>query len=302
MIDAPSMGPFESHRRNIIRRYILNKVEIITLRDHISKAYLEDLKLTYPLVYLTADSAFQDSLDINKDHIKEIMIAEKIIDGQEDLTNKFLVGITPAGVDWNYRGSINPEEKQERYNRIIAKAIDYLIDKFNAKIVFFPQLYGNSDDVSLISEIIRLVQKKDAIRVLSKKWDSEVQQAIISQMDVVVGNRYHSVIFALKAEIPTVCIAYEHKSAGVMKAAKLDDFVININELTYELLTHKISQAWNQNEEIRRILKSNMPRIRRLSFANSVLAKALIRYAKSSDIRREELKKEVEQLMHDFSN
>jgi polysaccharide pyruvyl transferase WcaK-like protein len=121
-------------------------------------------------------------------------------------------------------------------------------------------------------------------------------------MDVVVGNRYHSLIFALKAEIPTVCIAYEHKSTGVMKAAKLDDFVININELTYELLTHKISQAWNQNEEIRRILKSNMPRIRRLSFANSVLAKALIRYAKSSDIRREELKKEVEQLMHDFSN
>ena len=41
MIYAPSMGPFESQRRNIIRKYILNKVEIITLRDPISKKYLD---------------------------------------------------------------------------------------------------------------------------------------------------------------------------------------------------------------------------------------------------------------------
>ena len=297
MIYAPSMGPFQSRTRNILRRYLLNKVEIITLRDQISKDYLGTLKLTHPLIYLTADSAFQDTINIDRDEIEAIMVAEKIIDHQNENSNgKPLVGITPTGANWNFRDSANPQEKQERYNKIIAKAIDYLVDKFNARVVFFPQLYGNSDDVPLINEIISLVRRKDAVRVLSNKWDSEIQQAIISQMDFVIGNRYHSVIFALKAEVPVVCVAYEHKSVGIMQAAKLDRYVINIANLTYELLLDKINQVWNQREEIRRVLRAQIPAITKLSLMNSVFATALLRCASRGSIKKEVLEKEISQL------
>jgi len=297
MIYAPSMGPFNSRRRNILRRFLLNKVEIITLRDQISKDYLDTLKLTHPLIYLTADSAFQDTINIDRDQIEAIMLAEKIIDHQNEIPNrKPLVGITPTGPNWNFRGSANPQEKQECYNKIIAKTIDYLVDKFDATIVFFPQLYGNSDDVPLINEIISLVDKKDAVRVLSNKLDSEIQQAIISQMDFVIGNRYHSVIFALKAEIPTVCLAYEHKSLGIMQAAKLDKYVIKITDLTYELLIDKISQVWNQRQEIRKVLRAQIPAITKLSLMNSVFATALLRCALRGSIKKEVLEKEISQL------
>ena len=225
------------------------------------------------------------------------MVAEKIIDHQNENSNgKPLVGITPTGANWNFRDSANPQEKQERYNKIIAKAIDYLVDKFNARVVFFPQLYGNSDDVPLINEIISLVRRKDAVRVLSNKWDSEIQQAIISQMDFVIGNRYHSVIFALKAEVPIVCVAYEHKSVGIMQAAKLDRYVINIANLTYELLLDKINQVWNQREEIRRVLRAQIPAITKLSLMNSVFATALLRCALRGSIKKEVLEKEISQL------
>lgn len=297
MIYAPSMGPFNSRKRNILRRYLLNKVEIITLRDQISKEYLDTLKLTHPLVYLTADSAFQDTINVEKDKIEAIMLAEKIIDHQNKNSNaKPLVGITPTGPNWNFRDSANPQEEQKRYNKIIAKTIDYLADKFNAMIVFFPQLYGNSDDVPLINEIIRLVDKKDAVRVFSKKWDSEIQQAIISQMDLFLGNRCHSIVFALKGKVPSVCLAYEHKSVGLMQAAKLDKYVINITDLTYELLIDKINQVWNQREEIRRVLRAQIPAIRKLSLMNSVFATALLRCASRGSIKKEVLEKEISQL------
>ena len=149
---------------------------------------------------------------------------------------------------WNYRNSVNPQRDQERYNKIIAKTIDYLIDKFDATIIFFPQLYGNSDDMPLINEIIGLVDKKEAVKILSKEWDSEIQQAIISQMDFFIGNRYHSVIFALKGAVPTICLAYEHKSIGVMDAIKLNKFVIRIDALSYEMLIDKINQLWKDRE------------------------------------------------------
>ncbi len=301
MIYGPSMGPFKKRWRNIIRKYILNKVEIITLRDHISKKYLDNLNLTNPLIYLTTDSAFQDIIDMDKDEVESILLREKIKNAQsKDVNKKLLIGITPAGAEWNYRNSADPHEKQERYNKIIAKTIDYLIDKFDATIVFFPQLYGNSDDMPLINEIIKMVDKKDAVKVLSKRWNSEIQQAIISQTDLVIGNRYHSVIFALKGKIPTVCLAYEHKSVGIMHMVGLDKFVININDLTYENLIVTIDQAWNQREKIRKGLNSQMEIVRKRSLVNSMLATGLINSEILHTITRDELKIETDKLMQEI--
>jgi len=301
MIYGPSMWPFKLRWRNIIRRYILNKVEIISLRDHISKKYLNNLNLTHPFVYLTADSAFQNIINYNRNKIKAMMIDEKIIEPKDDnLNKKVLIGITPAGADWNYRGLPNPQKEQKKYNRIIAKAIDYLINKYNATIVFFPHLYGYSDDMPLINEIIRLVDKKGAVRVLSNKRDSEIQQGIISQMDLFIGNRYHSVIFALKQKIPAICLAYEHKSIGVMEAVKLNKFIINISNLTYENLVDKINQAWNQREKIRAELKSQIKIIRERSLMNSVLAMALIKCSMQGSTKKRELKIEIDKLIQEF--
>ncbi len=131
MIYGPSMGPFKIRWRNMIRRYLLNKVEIISLRDPVSKEYLEELELTKPIVYVTSDSAFQDTISIDEIKIRSIMAAEGI-------SGKVLVGITPIGVRWNYPDSKNPQEKQKRYNTIIAHAVDYMVDKFDATVVFFP--------------------------------------------------------------------------------------------------------------------------------------------------------------------
>jgi len=131
MIYAPSMGPFKSYWRNKIRRYILNTVEIITLRDSISKEYLRKLGLDRPLVHLASDSAFQDVVSLSKNKVGDIMNAEGIVSLQgNDRSKGALVGISPAGARWNYRGSANPEEDQKRYNHIVAKAVDYLVTTY----------------------------------------------------------------------------------------------------------------------------------------------------------------------------
>ncbi|GAI86617.1 unnamed protein product [marine sediment metagenome] len=57
------MGPFRNKFFNIIRRKILNKVEIITVRDSESLKYILKLNLSKPLVYLTADSAFNNEIN-----------------------------------------------------------------------------------------------------------------------------------------------------------------------------------------------------------------------------------------------
>lgn len=303
MIYGPSMGPFNSHIRNIIRRHILNKVEIITLRDHISEKYVENLTLTRPLIYLASDSAFQDAVNIDEAKIKKILVEENIIESNGKNINKGpLIGITPTGAEWNYRNSENPEKEEKRYNKIIAKTINYLIKKFNARIVFFPQLYGDSDDMPLIKKIIKMVDKKETVKIISKEFNSDIQQAIISQMNLFIGNRYHSVIFALKGNIPTVCLAYEHKSIGVMETVKLEKYVIKINTLSYKVLIKKINQAWMEKEKIKNILKQQMNIVRRLSVLNSIFALALVNCTMRHNTQKKDLEKEIDKLMNDFQH
>lgn len=294
LIYGPSMGPFKRKKRNILRRYLLNHVKAITLRDPISKEYLEDLKLCQPLVYVTADSAFQDTVSPRDDVVKQALAEAGIVTASNrGGADRPLVGVTPAGAAWNYRGLANFQELEETYKHVMAKMVDYLAMTFDATVLFFPQLYGRSDDLPLINDIVARVTRKDAAYVLSKKWDSQIQQAVISGMDLVIGNRYHSVIFALKGCVPTVCLAYEHKSVGIMNAIGLQDHVIRIADLDFDLLVRKIDQAWSHRQEITASLRSELPRIVELARINSLIAAAFIRCAMQSDLRKETLRREI---------
>ena len=64
--------------------------------------------------------------------------------------------------DWTTATLLAKETNIIQYfdKREIVKFDNYLIDKFDATIVFFPQLYGNSDDIQLINKIIKMVDKK----------------------------------------------------------------------------------------------------------------------------------------------
>ncbi len=288
MIYGMSIGPFRIRWRNIIRRYLLNKVEIITLRDPVSRDYLEDLKLTGPVVRVTADSAFQSEVSLSGSRLSGVMAAEIGPHGDRPL-----VGITPTGARWNFPGLGNAGKLMPDYTRTIASAVDHVVEKYNAIVVFFPQLYGISTDMPLIEKIIEQTNSSDSIRVLSNKLDSDIQQAVISQMDLMIGNRYHSVIFALKSCVPTVCIAYEHKSAGVMQEVGMAEFLIGIKELSCDRLMQITDDVWSHREEIRARLKPGVEKLQNLSRVNSLAAEVLINMVQAGDIRRDLLDKEI---------
>ncbi len=288
MIYGMSIGPFRIRWRNIIRRYLLNKVEIITLRDPVSRDYLEDLKLTGPVIRVTADSAFQNDVSLSSSRLGEVMAAEIGPHGDRPL-----VGITPTGARWNFPGSGNAGKLMADYTRTIAASVDHVVEKYDAIVVFFPQLYGISTDMPLIEKIIEQTNSSDSIRVLSNRLDSDIQQAVISQMDLMIGNRYHSVIFALKSCVPTVCIAYEHKSVGVMQEVGMAEFLIRIKDLSCDRLMQITDDAWSHREEIRARLKPGVEKLQNLSRVNSLAAEVLNNMVQAGDIRRDLLDKEM---------
>lgn len=73
----------------------------------------------------------------------------------------------------------------------------------------------------------------------------------------------HSNIFATSMKVPTVAIAYEKKTNGIMKTLNLEDYIIEINTITSEKLIKKIEVMMKNNKEIRRHLDNRIQEIRK---------------------------------------
>ncbi|NLH15593.1 MAG: hypothetical protein GX455_03335 [Phycisphaerae bacterium] len=293
MVYGPSMGPFTSGR-NRIRRRLLNTASLITLRDPISKQYLDGLGVKKPLVYVAADSAFQDSVTIAPERLEEILGTERIVDPTEPDTP--LIGITPAGARWNFRNAADPRAKMAEYVDVMARTVDHLVENYRCRVVFFPQLYGRSSDLPLIQSIVEKTQCADQIRILSNTYDSDIQQAVISRMDLMIANRYHSAIFAIKQAVPVVCIAYEHKAKGVMRQAGVEEYLIDIGELSFEKMTDVVRRGWQNRAVIRKTLQERLPNLRKSAQISSVAVATILRCLAMGKCDRQTLASEIEGL------
>ena len=85
------------------------------------------------------------------------------------------------------------------------------------------------------------------------KTPIEIKQ-FIGGMDVFLGTRMHSNIFATSMAIPTVAIAYEKKTNGIMHTVGLDDYVLDINNIDSDSIIDRIDMALNDSKSINKSL------------------------------------------------
>ena len=72
----------------------------------------------------------------------------------------------------------------------------------------------------------------------------------------------HSNIFATSMSIPTVAIAYEKKTNGIMETVGLEDYIVEIDTITSESLIYKIDKCIENENELRNKLNENIPQLK----------------------------------------
>ena len=96
---------------------------------------------------------------------------------------------------------------------LVAKYPDY-------KILMLPQTYNNRDyqsDVHFFEEL-KIYTGESRLEIVDDKWGSDIQQAIISGAEYLVGARYHSIVFAINNATPFLALGYEEKILGLLKS------------------------------------------------------------------------------------
>lgn len=218
-----SFGPFPTltEKNKQFKEYslkMLNYMSYIAIRDKKSEEIAQELGIPF---VSTADSAFLD--------LPRVSIPVEI---KELIGNKPYMVFVPNLLIWHYafKDKISKEEMIQFYSKM-AKTMLEVHPDWN--ILMLPQTMLNGtysgDDKYLFEDIIKATDN-NRITTIADTYSSDVQQTIIKDAKLLIGARYHSIVFALNNNVPFIALSYEHKIEGLLEALDKKDCMIDITK------------------------------------------------------------------------
>lgn len=243
---AQSIGPFGGRLQAWLVGRALRQTEMVQVRESISRDLVDEMNLKVP-IRLVADAAFllrsrnpdQETPPLNHE------------------PNPLTVGMTVR--QWFRDG-----KRQQGYEQVMASFVAWLVECRRMSVVFMPQVTvsGLGDDDRRVSlRIAASAGPSDNIRVIEDEYPAAELQWLCGRMEFFVGTRMHSNIFALSSGVPTLAIAYQPKTQGIMSEMGLGDCVLPIERLTLEELQRVFDVMVDRKSEIRTHLESTIPSI-----------------------------------------
>lgn len=235
MLYSNGIGPLERESNIKRTRKILEKVDLITLRDECSYKTIRELGVKNDKVIVTADPA----LDL------QIADMER---GQEILSNE---GI---GADNKILGvSLRRwQNLDDGFEEEIAKVCDYAYEKYGYNTVFLPM--QSSRDMT-ISQNVRRRMKNNSY-IIKRRYNVEDMISVMSCFNLCVGMRLHTLIYAAINAVPLIGLVYDPKISSFMEYTHQNHF-INVEELTANELMKQIDNCVGNYDSIKEDLEKN---------------------------------------------
>ncbi len=254
MIYAQGIGPVNNQVNKKLMKWILNKVELITVRDNSSKELLENLGVVKSSIYVNSDPVFL----LKRRSINYIIDSYPYIQELINSANRPLIGVSVRE-----NRSNGPDLK-----RIFAQAADYLIENYKVKIIFLP--FKFDEDVHISEEILSLM--KNQADVLKIKLEPEELLSLLSRLSLMVGVRLHSIIFSSMANIPFIAFNYDPKVKYFVEDLGLSELLLEINEdISLKNFQEKIEYIRENNDKIKENLLKKVNNLEEKALANNEL-------------------------------
>ena len=258
---SQSIGPINKNLYRPFVRSVLNKVDLILVREKISEEFLHGIGVNKPDLIVTGDAAFVYS-SMSDDEVENTVETEKID------RSKFNVGITVR--HWHFPTFSNSDEMYNNYKQVIAQISDYVIEKYDAEITFIPMIMRDTfnDERLIAEEIISKMRCPEKARVIYNEYSPLAIRHIIGSMDLLIGTRFHSAIFAFTMRVPSIVIQYEHKAGGIMQMMGLDKYLYDINSLDADTMKDAIDEIILKKKDVSMLIDEKVLLMDKLSAEN----------------------------------
>lgn len=223
IIVGQGIGPIQSGWGNFLTSRILNHVSFIGLRDATSLNYLHRINVNKRRLHLGADLSL-------------LLSPVKREEAQRLLENEGFQGKRGLAL------SLRPWQNEEYYELLIPY-IEAFSFEHDLVPVFFP--FYPREDLPLAEKLVGHL--RDFI-IIEGTYTPEEMLGMIKEMELLVGVRLHSLIFAAHVLIPFVGISYDPKIQGFLRSLNMEvatSVVHGDGEALYEALT-SIYHDWEE--------------------------------------------------------
>lgn len=263
-----SVGPFRSRWRRWVVGRVLARMDALVVREAESLPTVRAMRIPSARVHRGADMAFVLHAPGAGPGAARTRRASPTPQREErPAGNRLRIGVTARA--WVFPNSADPAAAQRRYEQALAGTLNTLMARYEAEVVFLPQVIGPAGDDDLVVErrIAGLLSDPERVTVVAVDLAPQELIAFIQEaaLDVLLAMRFHSAIFAMVAGVPVVGIAYEHKTTGIMNQMGLGEWAVPVEEATEAKLTQLMIDLIAARTKITPRLQSGVSKMRALA-------------------------------------
>jgi polysaccharide pyruvyl transferase WcaK-like protein len=282
MTYAVSAGPLKERTVQAQVREVLNEMDVVTVRERRAQRILEDIGVDREIIVTADPAVLLEPEPITKDMLTHEHI---LVDG----------GRRIIGMSVREPGVAAPELDEKFYHALLANAADYMVDRYNADIIFMP-MERRMLDLQHSHAVVSKMLRPQRASVMKGNYTSGQLLSFMKHFDFAVGMRLHFLIFAAVQGIPFVGLPYSEKVLGFLHDLEIQMPPIQLVNAG-RLLAH-IDYFWDQKEtfqdSIERLLSKLQERARRTNeIAVNLLTGKLKKAAPKRRCRKEPKKRGV---------
>lgn len=259
LIYAVGAGPLEELQNQMLVRETLAKAVAITVRERSAKKVLEDAGIHEGII-ITADPA----LLLTSEPLPPRCLKNEGLDPHRKI----------IGVSVREPGLAAPDLNEDFYHDLFANAGDYMIDRYDANILFIP-MERNVLDVQHSHAIISKMLRPQRAAVLRGKYTPGQLMSLMKKLEFAVGMRLHFLIFAALQEVPFVALPYASKVFGFLEDLGIEAPPLHLVN-SGRLIAH-IDRSWDRRSALKAKIRKSIPKLKERALETNRIALEILK-------------------------
>jgi polysaccharide pyruvyl transferase CsaB len=258
MVYAISAGPLKDPAVQKVVRDGLSRAAVVTVRERGARQVLEDIDVQREIV-VTADPA----LLLEPEPLPQDALKREGLDKARTL----------VGMSVREPGAAAPDISEQAYHKLLADAADFMVDRYDADIVFVP-MEPKMLDVQHCHAVVAQMLRAQRAMVLKGDYTSGQLLSLMKRFDFAVGMRLHFLIFASLQNVPFVALPYAPKVGGFLDDLKIE--MPPLMQVSAGRLIAYIDNAWDRRRQLQGRIKRALPALRERALETNAIAVRLL--------------------------
>ena len=266
VIAGVGVGPLKRGLSRRLTRWACRKASRIDVRDDYSAALLQAIGVETSSVQVAAD--FAHLLPANRRDEMEPQgrrILDSLRSRRRDGRTLIALSLRPPVGDAARRARMSAADEAQLNE--MAELADALVEEHDAELVLLSMHPEQDDRIARL--LLKRMDLKDYVTVVPGRLPPKTIKGIIADLDLVVGTRLHSLIFAACHSVPLLALAYDAKVAAYAESLGLEELALSPEDWNVKTVTEKSREALEAAPRIAAQLSQVVP-ARILAARNSI--------------------------------